>query len=41
MTSYTRDSDGVIKMLMILRDFVPKYHHAKFGLDWTTNKGKT
>ena len=27
--------------LLILRDFVPEYHHAKFGGNWTTNKGKT
>ena len=24
-----------------LRDFVPEYHHAKFGCNWTTNKGET
>ena len=41
MTSYTRDNDDVIKLLMLLRDFVPGYHHAKFGDDWTTNKGET
>ena len=29
------------KLLSILRDFVPEYHHAKFGGNWTTNKGKT
>ena len=27
--------------LWILRDFVPEYHHAKFGCNWTTNKGET
>ena len=29
------------KLLSILRDFVPDYHHAKFGGNWATNKGKT
>ena len=29
------------KLLSILRDFVPEYHHAMFGDNWTTNKGKT
>ena len=24
-----------------MRDFVPEYHHAKFGCNWTTNKGET
>ena len=24
-----------------MRDFVPKYHHAKFDCNWTTNKGET
>ena len=24
-----------------LRDFVPEYHHAKFGCNWTTNKEET
>ena len=38
MTSSTRDSDEVIKILTLLRDFVPEYHHAKFGGDLTTNK---
>ena len=23
------------------RFFVPEYHHAKFGCNWTTNKGET
>ena len=27
--------------LWLLRDFVPEYHHAKFGCNWTTNKGET
>ena len=27
--------------LMLSRDFVVEYHHAKFGCDWTTNKGET
>ena len=29
------------KLLSILKDFVPEYHHAKFGGNWITNKGKT
>ena len=29
------------KFLWFLRDFVPEYHHAKFGCNWTTNKGET
>ena len=29
------------KYLWLLRDFVPEYHHAKFGCNWTTNKGET
>ena len=28
------------KLLSILRDFTPEYHHAKFGGNWITNKGK-
>ena len=28
------------KFLWHLRDFVPEYHHAKFGCNWTTNKGE-
>ena len=24
-----------------MRDFVPEYHHANFGGNWTTNKGET
>ena len=35
MTSYTPNSDEVKKILMLLRDFVPKYHHDKIGSDWT------
>ena len=27
--------------VLILRDFVPAYLHAKFCGNWTTNKGKT
>ena len=26
---------------MLLRDFVPEYHHAKFGGAWATNKEET
>ena len=29
------------KFLWLLRGFVPEYHHAKFGCNWTTNKGET
>ena len=29
------------KCLWLLRDFVPEYHHAKLGCNWTTNKGET
>ena len=29
------------KMLWLLRDSVPDYHHAKFGYNWTSNKGET
>ena len=29
------------KFLWFLRDFVPGYHHAKFGYNCTTNKGNT
>ena len=29
------------KLLSILRDFVVEYDDAKFGGNWTTNKGKT
>ena len=29
------------KFLWLLGDFVSEYHHAKFGCNWTTNKGET
>ena len=29
------------QFLWFLRDFVPEYHLAKFGCNWTTNKGET
>ena len=29
------------KFLWPFRDFVPEYHHAKFGCYWNTNKGET
>ena len=41
MTSYVPPNDDVSKILWLLRDFVPEYHHAKFGCNWTTNKGET
>ena len=28
-------------VLMVLRGFVPEYHRARFGGDWTTNIGET
>ena len=28
------------ELLMFLRAFVPEYHHAKFGGNWTANKGE-
>ena len=34
-------SDDVSKILWLLSDFVLEYHHAKFGCNWTTNKGET
>ena len=39
--SYTCDTDDVIKILMLWKDFVPEYYRAKFVCDWTTNKGET
>ena len=41
MTSYLPSGDDVSNFLWLLRDFVPEYHHAKFGCNWTTNKGET
>ena len=41
MTSYRVIVMTSSKFLMLSRDFVPEYHHAKFGGDWTTNKGET
>ena len=41
MTSCLPPNDDVSKILLLLRDFVPEYHHAKFGCNWTTNKGET
>ena len=29
------------KFLWLFRDFVSEYYHAKFGTNWTTNKGET
>ena len=39
MTSYLRHIDGVSKILNALGRFVPDYHCAKFGGNWTTCKG--
>ena len=41
MTSYLPPGDDVSKIFMVLRDFLSEYHHAKFGCNWTTNKGET
>ena len=41
MKSYLPPSDDVNKCLWHVRDFVTEYHHAKFGCNWTTNKGET
>ena len=41
MTSYLPPSDDISNILCHLRDFVPEYHHAKFGCNWATNKGET
>ena len=38
MMSYLPPGDDVSKSFL---DFVPEYHHAKFGCNWTTNKGET
>ena len=39
------DDDDVVmvsaKFLWSWRDFVPEYHHAKFGGSWTRNEGDT
>ena len=40
MTSYTRDSDDVIKFFILLRGSVLEYHPTRFGGDWTINKGE-
>ena len=42
MTSYLSPTDDISKILLcLLRDFGPEYYHAKFGCNWTTNKGET
>ena len=40
MTSYLPHSDEIIKLLLVFIDSVPENHHAKFGGNWTTNKGQ-
>ena len=30
-----------MKVFDAFREFVPNYHHVKFGSDWTTDKGET
>ena len=41
VTSYLPPGEDVAKFLWLLRDFAPEYHHAKFGCNWTANKGET
>ena len=41
MMSYLPLGDDISKLSWILRDFVSEYHYARFGCDWTTNKGET
>ena len=41
MMSYLPPSDDVSNFLWHLRDFIPEYHHAKFGCNWTTKKKET
>ena len=41
MTSYVLLVMTSANFLWLLRDFVPEYHHANFGCNWTTNKGET
>ena len=31
----------LVSLLLMLRVFVPEYHDAKFGGNWTTNNGET
>ena len=40
MTSYLPPGDDVRKILWLLRDFVPEYHHAKFGCNGSQMKEK-
>ena len=40
-TQQSKDDVIMDLCLLHLRDFVPYYHHAKFGGNWTTNKGET
>ena len=39
MTSYLLHSDDVINIIISFVRFFPEYHHAKFGGNWTKNKG--
>ena len=41
ITSYLPPDDDVSKIFMAFERFCPEYHHAKFGCNWTTNKGET
>ena len=36
-----RQNNDVVKIFVSLRDFVSEYHRARFGGNWTTNKGET
>ena len=40
LEQYQYRSDDVSNILWVLRDFVPECCHAKFGGNWTTNKGE-
>ena len=41
MTSYLPYSDDGSKIFLAFERIFPAYHHAKFGCNWTTNKGET
>ena len=41
MTSYLPPGDDVSKICMAFERFSPRYHHDKFGCNWTTNKQET
>ena len=41
MTPYLPPNDDIRKMFMAFERFVPEYHFAKFGCNWTINKEET